>query len=174
LARQPISGLSGPSSRYLVELRSNIRLKALIGSGDKIILTTLPFLVIGLILNILFPSVFSVGGPSTVLRGISLILLIPGIVIWLWSLALIVTKVPRRELITTGPYSLVKHPIYTGVGLLVIPSVGFLLNTWLGALVGIVLYIAARRFAPLEEELLSRTFGQAWDEYSHKVRIPWL
>ncbi len=43
-----------------------MKLKDLVGSGDKIGLLTAPFLIVGLILNILFPSWFSVGGPSNV------------------------------------------------------------------------------------------------------------
>ena len=101
-------------------------IKKLIGSGDKIGQLALPFLVIGLILNIFFPSVFSVGGPSYGLTIISIILLILGITVWLWSVILIVTKVPRQELITSGTYALVKHPLYTGVALLVLPWLGFL------------------------------------------------
>jgi protein-S-isoprenylcysteine O-methyltransferase Ste14 len=87
---------------------------------------------------------------------------------------LILTKVPKQELITNGPYSLVKRPLYTGVALLVLPWIGFLLNTWLGVLIGIVLYIASRVFSPEEEAILSKIFGTAWDEYCHKVKIPWL
>ena len=151
-----------------------MNLKALIGSGDKIWLFTLPFLAVGLVLNILFPAVFWVGGPSHVLRAIAYIVLIPGVLIWLWSTALIATKARRGELITTGPYALVKHPIYTSVGLLVIPSFCLLLNTWLGVLVGIVLYIGARIYAPQEEIELSKTFGPAWDDYCRKVKMPWL
>lgn len=151
-----------------------MKLKALLGSGDKIGLLTLPFLIIGLVLNILHPSLFSVGGPSIVLKVISIIVLIPGITIWIWSVILILIKVPQRELITKGPYAWLKHPLYTGVALLVLPWLGFLLNTWLGVLIGIILYIGSRIFSPEEEELLSKTFGAAWDEYCHKVKIPWL
>lgn len=151
-----------------------MKLKALIGSGDKIGLLTLPFLIIGLVLNILRPSLFSVGGPSIVLKVISIIVLIPGITIWIWSVILILIKVPQRELITKGPYAWLKHPLYTGVALLVLPWLGFLLNTWLGVLIGIILHIGSRIFSPEEEELLSNTFGAAWDEYCHKVKIPWL
>jgi protein-S-isoprenylcysteine O-methyltransferase Ste14 len=151
-----------------------MRLKVLVGSGDKIGLFALPFLVIGLILNVLFPSFFSVGGPSTVLKMISIILLIPGLAIWIWSVVLILIKVPKQELITNGPYSLVKHPLYAGVALLVLPWIGFLLNTWLGVLLGIVLYIGSRVFSPEEEAILSKTFGNTWSEYCHKVKIPWL
>jgi protein-S-isoprenylcysteine O-methyltransferase Ste14 len=151
-----------------------MKLEVLVGSGDRIGLLTLPFLIIGLILNIIFPSAFHVGGPPTVLKVISIILLIPGVTIWIWSVVLILTKVPKNELITYGPYSLVKHPLYTSVALLVLPWLGFLVNTWLGALIGVILYIASRIFSRQEEEALSKTFGAAWDEYCNKVKIPWL
>ncbi len=153
---------------------TGLKLSDLVGSGDKIGLLTLPLLAIGLILNFLFPSWFSVGGPSQVLKVISIILLIPGVIIWLWSVVLILTKVPQKQLITNGPYALMKHPIYTGVALLVLPWFGFLLNSWLGALIGIVLYIASRLYSPAEETALSRTFGAAWDVYCKKVIFPWL
>ncbi len=151
-----------------------MKLKELVGSGEKIGLLVLPFLIIGLVLNIVSPSWFQVGGPSTTLKVISIILLIPGVVIWLWSVVLILTKVPQQQLITSGPYSLVKHPLYTGVALLVLPWFGFLFNTWLGLLIGVVLYIGSRRFAPAEEQELSKAFGSTWDEYCHKVKLPWL
>jgi protein-S-isoprenylcysteine O-methyltransferase Ste14 len=151
-----------------------MKLKALVGSGDKIMLLTLPFLVIGLIWNILNPALFKVGGPPDVLKVISIIILIPGVVIWLWSVVLILTKVPQNQLITGGPYSLVKHPLYTSVAFLVLPWVGFLLNTWLGVLLGIILYIGSRMFSPDEEEKLGKAFGPAWTAYCKKVKIPWL
>jgi len=66
-----------------------MNLKKLVGSGDRIMLLTLPFLVVGLVLNILRPSLFSVGGPPAVLKVLSVIVLIPGVVLWLWSVVLI-------------------------------------------------------------------------------------
>jgi protein-S-isoprenylcysteine O-methyltransferase Ste14 len=79
-----------------------------------------------------------------------------------------------RELITTGPYSLVKHPLYTGVALLVLPWLGVLCNSWLGFVVGLVLYGAARLFSVEEEATLSHDFGASWYGYCHSVKIPWL
>jgi protein-S-isoprenylcysteine O-methyltransferase Ste14 len=149
-------------------------LQELVGSGDKIGLFTLPFLIVGLILNIAFRALFGVGGPPTALAVTCIAVLVVGVTLWLWSVGLILAKVPRGELITNGPFALMKHPIYTGFSLLVVPWIGFLLNTWLGALVGIVMYIGCRRYAPEEEAELSRTFGAAWDEYRRTVKIPWL
>jgi protein-S-isoprenylcysteine O-methyltransferase Ste14 len=151
-----------------------MKLKALVGSGDRIGLLTLPFLVIGLALNVWRPSVFSVGGPSSVVKVVSAAVLAVGLVGWAWSVVLILTRVPRHELITDGPYAVVKHPLYTAVALLVIPWVGLLLNTWLGVLIGIVIYAGSRMFSPDEERALSKTFGPTWDEYSDRVKIRWL
>jgi protein-S-isoprenylcysteine O-methyltransferase Ste14 len=149
-------------------------LKALMGSGDRIGLFTAPFLVVGLILNLVYPAVFAVGGPPPVLRAVSVAVLVVGVVIWAWSVALIVVNVPRGRLITGGPYRLVKHPLYTAVALLVLPWLGLLLDSWLGALVGVVLYVASRRYAPAEEAGLSARFGTAWQEYRDGVKLPWV
>lgn len=151
-----------------------MKLKILIGSGEKIGWFTLPFLCIGLLLNILFPSVFSVGGPAQFLQKISFIMLIPGIIIWIWSVILILTKVPKKELITNGPYAVVKHPLYTNMAFLVLPWVGFLCNTWLGVVIGIVEYIGSRKYAPEEERILAKIFGSSWSNYTKKVILPWI
>lgn len=151
-----------------------MNLNILVGNGRKIGLFTLPFLIVGLILNVLFPAFFSIGGPSFDLALVSIIILIPGIINWIWSVVLILTKIPRKELITTGPYALVKHPLYTGVALLVLPWIGILCNTWLGILIGVIVYIGSRLYAPEEEQILSKIFGEAWDDYCKKVKLPWL
>jgi protein-S-isoprenylcysteine O-methyltransferase Ste14 len=149
-------------------------LKRLVGSGDRIMLAVLPFLIIGVIANVAFPSVFAVGGPWEALRILSIAMLVPGVVIWLWSGVLILTNVPRGTLITSGPYAVVKHPIYTAVALLVLPWAGFLLNTWLGAAIGLVLYAADRVFATEEEDDLARRFGARWEAYRQRVLLPWI
>lgn len=151
-----------------------MNLKGLVGSGDRIFLFTSPFLVIGLVLNSLYPPLFSVGGPPIALKVLGIVILIAGVTIWVWSVVLILTKVPKHELITSGPYALVKHPLYTSVALLVIPAVGLVLDTWLGILIGVVLYTASRIFAPTEERSLQKTFGREWDEYSKDVKLAWL
>jgi len=161
-------------TRAVARRRSAAGVRMLIGSGDKIMLFVLPFLAAGLILNIAFPSIFSVGGPPAALRLVSIAGLLVGVAIWAWSIGLILMRVPRGELITSGPYAVVKHPLYTAVALLVLPSIGFLANTWLGAALGVVMYAASRRFAPAEEASLAKTHGQAWTDYTQTVRIPWL
>jgi len=157
-----------------MKVQARTTLWDLVGSGDAIMLVALPFLLLGLALNVAFPSVFEVGGPPGWLRGVSIAVMVVGVVIWLWAVALVLRKVPRGELITSGPFALMKHPIYTGFSLLVLPWLGFVFDTWLGAALGIVMYIATRVYAPREEEVLAQTFGPAWDDYCGRVLMPWL
>jgi protein-S-isoprenylcysteine O-methyltransferase Ste14 len=154
---------------------SNVKmLKTLVGSGDKIALFTLPFVVAVLVIAIVDSPMLQVGKPPSWLRAVSIPVLILGLAIWLWSVVLIVRNVPRGRLITKGPYAWVRHPLYTAVALLVLPWIGFLLDTWLGLVIGVVLYLGSRIFAPEEEAGLSRTFGEAWREYSRTVKFGWL
>jgi protein-S-isoprenylcysteine O-methyltransferase Ste14 len=149
-------------------------LKGLIGCGDRIALFTLPFVVVGVVLNVMFPSAFSVGGPPGWLRTVSIVVLVLGVAVWLWSAVLILTKARRGELITSGPFALMRHPIYTGVSLMVLPWLGFLLDTWLGLAIGVAMYVATRRYVPAEDAELAETYGPAWDEYRDAVALPWL
>ena len=153
--------------------RREVTLKDLVGSGDKVVLFTLPFLIVALILNATVPSLSHVE-PSATLRTVSVVVASLGVVLWIWSVVLILEKVPRGELITTGPFALMKHPIYTSVALLVLPWIGLLLNTWSWALVGIGMYVGSRIYAPAEEAKLSETFGARWDAYRRSVVFPWL
>ena len=148
-----------------------MNVKNLMGSGDRIALFTLPFLVAGVLLNLADPSLFSVGGPPAWLAAVSIVFLVPGLAIWAWSAILILTNVPRGRLITGGPYAWVKHPLYTAVALLVLPWAGLLLNTGLGVAIGLILYLGSRIFAPAEEVDLSRTFGDRWRAYDRSVKL---
>jgi protein-S-isoprenylcysteine O-methyltransferase Ste14 len=153
-------------------LRDTIR--NLVGSGDRIMLFTLPFVAVGAVVQYLAPSLLSVDGSWMPLRVLALVVLGVGLVVWAWSVALILTKVPRGELITSGPYAVVKHPLYTSVALLVLPAAGILLNSWLGVVVGLGLYLASRRYSPEEEHGLAARFGPLWEAYERRVLLPWL
>ena len=149
-------------------------IKRLVGSGDRIVVVLLPVVVVGVILNVAYPSSFGVGGPPAWLRSMSVVVLVIGLVIWAWSAILILVNVPRGRLITSGPYAWVRHPLYTAVALLVLPWLGFLLDTWLGVVIGVALYVSSRLFVAAEEAELSRTFGERWLAYRRGVRLSWL
>jgi protein-S-isoprenylcysteine O-methyltransferase Ste14 len=151
-----------------------MNLRNLIGSGDRIAVATAPIAVIAIAMHLASPASFSVGGPPTWLGIAAGAVLVIGLACWLWCVALILRDVPRGRLITSGPYALVRHPLYTDVALLVLPAVGLLLDSWLGFVIGVAMYLAARRFARAEEDELSRSFGRQWLDYAGHVKLTWL
>ena len=80
-------------------------------------------------------------------------------------------------LAVVGPPALMNYEALLVLGLFANVSgaaLGFLQDTWLGALVGAALYIGSRLFAPAEETELAERFGPQWDAYRRSVRIRWL
>ena len=149
-------------------------LKKLVGSGDRIALFALPFTILGAAVQMVDPTRLAVDGSSPPTRAIAIFALTVGGLTWAWSVGLILSKVPKGELITTGPYAVVMHPLYTSVGLLVLPSLGILLGTWLGAIVGLAVYAGSRLFAPAEETELRQRFGVEWDASARGVKLRWI
>ena len=146
-------------------------LKLLTGSGDKMAPIIWPFAILCFILYFIFPSFFSIP-KSNLLNIFGLILLILGLIVCIWSQILIFIKVPKRQLIMKGPYALVKHPLYTGVSLLVLPGLGFLLDIWLVILFGLILYVITRIYRPEEEKRMKKEFGEKYEKYSKSVLFP--
>ena len=134
---------------------------------------TLPFIMVGIVANIVWPHVFMLGfGTGGLIAG--MVLLAMGVPVWGSSVALVLINVPKKRLITTGPFAVMLHPLYTAVALLVLPGIGFVLDTWVGAGVGAVLYIASRIYSPKEEAILRRIFPSEYPTYRNRVLLPWL
>jgi hypothetical protein len=72
-----------------------VSVKALVGSGDKIALFTLPFVIVAVVLHVVRPSLFIVRGLRRAVKVLSVIMLIVGGITWAWSVALILIKVPQ-------------------------------------------------------------------------------
>ena len=90
-----------------------------------------------------------------------------------WSAT--VTVKEDHELIRSGPYSLVRHPIYTGL-LLGFIGTAIVRGEWRGVLAVLIVFVALWRKLRLEERWMSETFGEEYRRYrEHSAAlIPYL
>ncbi|MBO0821721.1 MAG: isoprenylcysteine carboxylmethyltransferase family protein [Nocardiopsaceae bacterium] len=118
-------------------------------------------------------------GPA--LAGVGLALFVLGLALTLWARLYIgrnwgmpMTRRDEPELVTTGPYRLVRHPIYTGV---LVAMLGTALATSLYGLIAVVVLGAYFGYsATREEAFLAGQFPDRYPAYkrSTKMLIPFL
>lgn len=113
-------------------------------------------------------------GVLVALAGGALVLAARAVLGPAWSL--VPRADPATEPVTTGPYRVVRHPIYLGY-VSVTAGQALAFASWpalVVVLLGIVPTFAGR--ARAEEALLSRTLGERYDAYKRRTRmiIPYL
>lgn len=74
-----------------------------------------------------------------------------------------------HKLVTSGVYSLVRHPIYTAMlGMLI--STGIVISHWLALAVAVIVFLAGTKIRiHLEEKLLADAFGKDFLEWKRRV-----
>jgi protein-S-isoprenylcysteine O-methyltransferase Ste14 len=112
--------------------------------------------------------------------GMSLAL---GSVLWLWwvfkaignNISETVLTKESHELVTTGPYRWIRHPLYAGALLLLI-SVSLVLEDFVILSYAVIGILAFRLLViPVEEEKLLETFGEDYECYQSRTNafLPW-
>jgi protein-S-isoprenylcysteine O-methyltransferase Ste14 len=112
----------------------------------------------------------------TSLRWVATSLLLPVLAFFAWGLRTLGTNYrggvglyANHDLVTTGPYRRIRHPIYVAFILIMLLTL-LLSANWVLGLSGLVLVssIAAARI-PVEEAELRERFGDSWDAYRRRV-----
>ena len=133
--------------------------------------------------GLFFPSLLSFSGSSE--TSMALALAVSGCLLALAGASLVLRSraqlgaawsfVPKADrgtgLVTTGPYRLVRHPIYLGLAALA-GGEALAFSSWPAffiVLSGIVPTFVWR--ARAEDRLLSRTFGERFDAYRRRTRM---
>lgn len=75
----------------------------------------------------------------------------------------------EHELVRSGPYRIVRHPIYASM-LAMLLATGFLLDYWWQLLIALAVFIAGTEIrVRAEEKLLAGRFGEEFHEFKRRV-----
>jgi protein-S-isoprenylcysteine O-methyltransferase Ste14 len=105
--------------------------------------------------------------------GIGLMLLNLPLLIWMFrSLGSNITPTVKtrteHQLVTAGPYRYIRHPLYTFGGIFFFGAM-LVAGNWLLLVSGVVALWALGQRTPLEEEMLTKKFGQQYKDYMAKT-----
>jgi protein-S-isoprenylcysteine O-methyltransferase Ste14 len=79
-----------------------------------------------------------------------------------------VTTRREHELVTSGPYRWIRHPLYT-FGALLFLSLSLVMGNWLIVLLGIPTYAILVHRTGIEEEKLKDRFGEQYKRYTKRT-----
>ena len=111
-----------------------------------------------------------------VLIWVSVVLLIAGQLFAVWARDILgrnwsgtVTVKEDHELIQTGPYRLVRHPIYTGL-LLALTGSALAQDRWSSVLAVVLVFVSFWIKLLREEAWMRETFGEKYDAYCARTK----
>ncbi len=91
-----------------------------------------------------------------------------GVALWLLCYLQVSRAHARGELLTTGCYSKVRHPIYSIWGLLILPGFSLVIGGFM-LLLPVIYWLSVVGFIGEEETALEERFGEEWIGYRKKT-----
>lgn len=137
------------------------------GSGPRIHLTMLSLMVIVYAIRSHFFSTTLASHHGSLL-SLGLIALACWAIFWIWALVSLGRKI-GLQVLQSGPYRFVRHPMYITEMLFGWIIVMFVFNTWLAIPGFFITLFLAQSFVRYEEELMQDAFGDAWITYAKRT-----
>lgn len=106
---------------------------------------------------------------STALTVFGCALLVGGVVMLVISTRSLSRAYGRDELVTSGVFGIVRHPIYSAWLVFIVPGLALLMGSWPMLLTPLVAYAAFKLLIHREDDYLRERFGQAYVDYRAQV-----
>ena len=100
---------------------------------------------------------------------LAVILILIGLPIWLVGAITVMRAYNRDQLLTSGVFALVRHPMYAAWIVLILPGIALLTASWPFLLMPLVAYAAFKALIHTEDEYLENRFGQSYSDYRASV-----
>jgi len=128
------------------------------------ILYTIPIIIINYFLKPVFEINFI---PYRILIALAIFSLCIGVPSYIITLKVLKTAYKKKELITTGIFSICRNPLFAVVIFLLLPGIILFFNSWFLLTIPCFLYVMFRIFINREEYLMEKEFGQEYIEYKN-------
>jgi protein-S-isoprenylcysteine O-methyltransferase Ste14 len=140
------------------------------GSGPKLFLITLPYIILAVIVSRLNPEFLKMNFIGKRIGNISgYILLLAGLIFYVSTVIVFFKEFNKGKLITSGTYSLCRNPIYATFIVFIIPALALLFQSGLIVTIDAVLYLNFKVLIHLEYNVLKEQFGTDYEKYEHSV-----
>lgn len=116
-----------------------------------------------------WPGVFVLRSLPDDAGTVGAVLIAAGVLLWIVGGVTVMRAYNRDELVTSGAFALVRHPIYAAWITLVFPGLALLTRSWPLCLTPLIAYTIFRRLIHREDEYLAQRFGQAYLDYRRRV-----
>jgi len=141
-----------------------------VGIGVKLLATIATTFLLTGILTYLQPDIFCINFVSAnTLRIVAITLIAVGLVIKFSSSRVPSSAFKNKELVTTGIFSYIRHPMYSSWILFITPGIALLFRSWLMIAASLVGYLSFKHLIKEEEEYLTLMFGQTYLDYCSRV-----
>ena len=140
------------------------------GVGPKIMAPAIAYDIVAGIATHIWPDVFLIRSISySIMVSAGIVLLVFGIPMWAIAVWTIMRAFSRGELVTSGVYGLVRHPVYSAWIVFIFPGIALLCQSWPMLLASLVAYIVFKLLIKREERYLEEKFGQVYLDYRSRV-----
>jgi protein-S-isoprenylcysteine O-methyltransferase Ste14 len=140
------------------------------GVGPKIFKYTMPFILVAIILQIVFPELSSFPLINGIIRRIiGFVILAIGALMYLLTIKHFLKHFALGKMITNGVYSISRNPLYASWILFILPSIALITNNWTFLSAPIAMYIFFTMYVTEEEKNLLAVFGEEYKDYCKKV-----
>jgi protein-S-isoprenylcysteine O-methyltransferase Ste14 len=119
---------------------------------------------------------FTIFSPNFFVQAIGSVLTITGLVLAIWARIYLgknwsgyVTYKKNHELVTSGPYKLIRHPIYSALILMITGTFIYYPSVWVLAILIVDTLIFLWRIKK-EEEIMVKLFGKKYEDYIKRTK----
>ena len=142
----------------------------LFGCGPKLALICLPYVILSLIVMFRYPEFLDVKSIDFLyIKVFGFIWLSLGLIFWIYSAVFFLKYFKPGKLITKGPFSLCRNPIYSSIIVFILPSLGLIFHSGLTLSIPLVLYLGFKISIHGETNVLRRIFGEEYELYEKSV-----